>query len=226
MKLNNVRQGQQSIEKYSDYVEELFKKLTISQAKESNIDVKELVKLHSKSTIERYIAGLTDNNIATILRARDHEKLGDEIASAKTQELLQTQTACRSQVFHYNGRNYNNTVTHHRGRPNYNWNAPCQQTRSPTNETYYRRSGISNTRRDSHRYNNQNTQGGRGITRGRGARGGHCRNFHMHDEQVQSTTRTEAERLNDEVGQENRFFRGETTEGKGAVHQGDQLHSN
>lgn len=177
VQLNNARQGGKSIDDFGKTVEELLVDLIISQAEGNDDAVGILSKTNEKIAINAFANGLQNNELRTIIKARNYSNLRDAIGGAKDEELT---GKCFSQVFHMRGRknftrgfsnnvksqsrfasnNYpNQNNNQNRGGRNYNTRQFSNNTRGQGNNRgrfNYNRGNFSNNFRNNDNSNFRN----------------------------------------------------------------------
>lgn len=113
-RLQNISQGQRSIEEYGSEIEKLFTDLTISQADGDYNKYDILKPLNEKLAIRKFSEGIKGSKLSTIIAARNYSSLKDAIQAAKDEECSLSPGASTSNgnVMHYSGKSY----SHHRGK--------------------------------------------------------------------------------------------------------------
>lgn len=117
LKLNNARQGTKSIESFGTTIEELMVDLTISQAEGDQNSMQILTGVNEKLAINAFANGLNNNNLRTIVKARNYSKLSEAIRGAKDEELPRDE----SHIFNMRGR-----ATNRRVHSNFRVNIPSR----------------------------------------------------------------------------------------------------
>lgn len=86
VEMMKTRQGCSTIEDFGKKLEDLFVKLTISQAGSDERAYQILRPLNEKLAVKRFTEGLRNSRLSTILAARDYTHLKDVIGAAKDEE--------------------------------------------------------------------------------------------------------------------------------------------
>lgn len=100
--MQNIRQGEDSIDEYGKKLAEMFTNLTIAQSEGNPDAFKILRKLNENQAIKRFSDGLRNRRISTIIAARNYESLKDAIQGAMDQET--TSSSSTADLFSYNHR--------------------------------------------------------------------------------------------------------------------------
>lgn len=80
-------QNHRDIEDYGKEIEKLFVDLTISQAEGDPEKYEFLKSLNEKTAIRRFVSGLRNNNLSTIISSRNYDKLNDAIRGAQDEQI-------------------------------------------------------------------------------------------------------------------------------------------
>lgn len=102
VRLSNARQGTKSIDNFGKFIEELMLNLTIAQANGERETMGFLADINEKLAINSFANGLNNNNLRTILKARNYSKLSDVIRGALDEESLSRDST--QQLYHIRGR--------------------------------------------------------------------------------------------------------------------------
>lgn len=105
-KLMTSKQGQRSIERYGQELEELFVNLTVTQANGKPEAYSVLKPLNEKTAISRFTEGLRNEKLGTIIASRNYTSLKDAIQGAKDQEVSVTPTSGSEQMFYYKNKGF------------------------------------------------------------------------------------------------------------------------
>lgn len=89
LEMVKARQGSQNIEEFGKKLEDLFVKLTISQADGNSSTFDVLRPINEKLAIQRFTEGLRNSRLSTVLAARNYSALKDAIRAAKDEECSQ-----------------------------------------------------------------------------------------------------------------------------------------
>lgn len=158
--LNDAKQGQKSIDQFGKSIEGLLTDLTIAQSEGDEKAMEILGKVNERIAINSFANGLRNNDLRTIVKARNYSKLADAIQGAKDEEIPSMNNG---QVFHTRGnKNFrrgsaNNRVW--RGNNN-SYNSSRNQVRGINYNSNYRghnnnnRNAFSNRARGSNFGNN------------------------------------------------------------------------
>lgn len=92
-RLMAARQGNRSIDKFGQELEDLFVRLTVTQAGTSTEAYKVLRPLNEKTAIQKFAEGLRNEKLSTVITARGFDTLKDAIQSAKDAEVSMTSSA-------------------------------------------------------------------------------------------------------------------------------------
>lgn len=134
--LNNAKQGGKSIDLFGKSIEELLTDLTITQSEGNETALKILGDVNEKIAINSFANGLRNNDLRTIIKARNYSKLADAIQGAKDEEMPSN---INGQVFHTRGNaNFRRGSTNNRfvrGNNNFSRN----QTRGISYNSNYNR---------------------------------------------------------------------------------------
>lgn len=162
VELHNARQNEKSVDEFGRTIEELLVNLTIAQSDGNNDVLKILRGTNEKIAINSFANGLRNNDLRTVIKARNYSKLSDAISGAKDEEVAK-RTPSSSQVFHMRGKNKyfrgRYTGTGNKQNSNYRQNS-CQRSQY-VNSNYRRNTQGSRFTRGStrgHNYNKNFTQ--------------------------------------------------------------------
>lgn len=100
-KLNNIKQGQKSVEEFGKTIEELMTDLTISQSGGDSGVADILRPVNEKIAINSFANGLQNYELRTIVKARNYDTLSEAICGAKDEDSVQTNV---KPLFHMRGR--------------------------------------------------------------------------------------------------------------------------
>lgn len=99
--LHSAKQGNKSIEEYANIIEQLLLDLTIAES-DNNADAATILRqVNEKLALNAFSNGLKNNDLKTIIKSRNYDKLKDAVMAAKEEELVQTSG---SSIFHMRGR--------------------------------------------------------------------------------------------------------------------------
>lgn len=104
--LNNIKQGNRSIDEFGASIEELMVNLTLSQADGNDNAVIILSSVNEKLAINAFANGLHSSELRTIVKARNYEKLNDAIRGAKDEDLSKKSSVSQTQMTYIRGRNF------------------------------------------------------------------------------------------------------------------------
>lgn len=207
--LHSIKQEGKSIDDFAKNIEELFLNLTLAQAdgKENSLTV--LREVNEKLAIHAFSNGLKNNELRTVIKARNYSSLKDAISGAKDEER---QNGANSVHNSYHMRMQNNSNRfNNRGR------------RSRFTSRGFSRPSFNNNQRQSATYtvnqtqrnvNNNSLRGqGRGPSRYRSNYRGYHNNYNRNSQRVYMADSTVSNsNVNTELGEtehERRFFRAE-----------------
>lgn len=170
LEMVKARQGSQNIEEFGKKLEDLFVKLTISQADGNTSTFDVLRPINEKLAIQRFAEGLRNSRLSTVLAARNYSALKDAIRAAKDEECSQQGPSTSVETIFSNqhrqrGRGtYNVRMQNHR-YSQATWNQPTFRSYSRINNNRgYTQTfrGRGRSFRSRNRGNNVYTRGSRG----------------------------------------------------------------
>lgn len=179
-KLNSARQNNKTIEVFGKEIEELFVQLTISQA-DGNSEAYEILRpTNEKLAIASFANGLKNNELRTIIKARNYKTLNETIRGALDEDKGSNS---EQNVFSFrngfgkgkekhknknqayrNNNNSNNNRGRFRGRGNFRGNYRGQNNnRQPQahNNNQYRNNYSNNRNNNNSNFNRSNGRDGR-----------------------------------------------------------------
>lgn len=212
VQLSKTKQGSKSIDQFGTELERLFVNLTISQANDDEAAYRILKPINEKNAIKRFIDGLNDQKISTIVNARNFSSLKDAIQTAVDEQSTSRNLATTDQQIYNFGRSrgrgrdsskiFRGSNNYHRGQRHcYNSNYSRGGGNYSQNQQFYNNRGRpyyhnnNNETRGRMRGSHRSSTGVRDFTSGRRNR---QQIFYANDE----TLRTE--QINVE---QNKFFR-------------------
>lgn len=155
-KLTTAKQLGKSIEDFGRSLEEMFLDLTITQAQGVTANVQILKEVNEKLAVNAFANGLNNQDLRTIIKARNYSNLADAIQGAKDENIRSDS----QNVFHVRGRGFSRNVN----RGFYNKGNQRGRNSYVTSNNY----NGNGTWQNSHYRNNNNTQASLGQRRGRG----------------------------------------------------------
>lgn len=170
LEMVKARQGSQNIEEFGKKLEDLFVKLTISQADGNTSTFDVLRPINEKLAIQRFTEGLRNSRLSTVLAARNYSALKDAIRAAKDEECSQqgsstsVETIFSSQHRQRGRGTYNVRMQNHR-YSHATWNQPTFRTYSRINNNR----GYTQTFRGRGRSFRSRSRGNNVYSRGRNA---------------------------------------------------------
>lgn len=97
--LARAKQNTSTIDEFGQRLEDLFVKLTISQANGDQSAYKILKPINEKLAVQRFTDGLRNRQLSTILAARNYTALKDAIRGAKDEEMSSSRSEGEDNLF-------------------------------------------------------------------------------------------------------------------------------
>lgn len=152
--LHNSKQGNKTVEQFGKSIEELMVNLTITQSNGNDDSTKILAGTNEKIALNVFSNGLRDNDVRTIIKARNFLSLKDAIRVAQDEENSKKELN-NAHVFHVQNKfkgyrpQYKSNI--HRGKPNnfYN-NGHSRYFNSRNNNGYQSSRFRQNSQRNFH----------------------------------------------------------------------------
>lgn len=166
--LHRARQYDKSIDEFGKTIEQLLLDLTLAQAEGDDNALKILTKVNEKVAINTFACGLRNQELRTIIKARNYQSLKEAICGAKDEDRSNSDNN-QSQVLHMRGKNSNNGFyRNYRGRNNPNKVNYRGRDYKQRNYNSYQNNTNSYTQQNTH--NNYKGQGNvnKRFMRGRG----------------------------------------------------------
>lgn len=178
--LHNTKQRNRSVEQFGKSIEELMVNLTLAQSDGDNDVAAILSAANEKIAINAFANGLRDEDLKTIVKARNCPKLKDALRVALDEETAKKNTNTH-QVFHMRGRCGNRGSYGNRGKTNHRRGSFNNNHRNtPNNTNSYQRTNYRGNNRGNNHYsrifNNRSNQF-RGRTNDNRARLSHSRHY-------------------------------------------------
>lgn len=170
-KLNSERQNSRSIDEFGRSLEELMVDLTLTQAEGNEQNANVLRPVNEKIAINAFANGLSNQNLRTIIKARNYQSLNDAIRGAKDEEISlgvprEMFRLRANNNFAHRGSNRGNFRSHARGSfRNFDRNNSNQFNNSNNNRQFQQQTNSN--------YWNRNSSNSRFHNNRRGSRGSH-----------------------------------------------------
>lgn len=97
--LNTCRQNTKTVDEFGQEIERLVSELTISQSEGDSNATSVLTKVNEKLAINAFANGINNQELRTVIKARNYHSLQEAISGAKTEERACQQN---SQVYQFN----------------------------------------------------------------------------------------------------------------------------
>lgn len=182
--LHCVKQDGKTIDEYAKKVETLLFDLTTAQAENDATALGVLRKINEKIAINAFTNGLRNNELKTIVKARDYKCLKDAVTGAKEEEL-NVGPYTGNKVFHIKGtRNFNKTHFSQKPRGSFHFS---QNPRGRPNGNIGQHRGYNNNNNNNHGRNyvngnvNKNLNQRSNQGRGRQFNSGQSRSIYFAD---------------------------------------------